>query len=205
MRISEGKIAIIGLLGLAVWLYVALPLFYLAWPAVAEKPTETVLGLGNLGWTAVGASASIIYDLLTVGILFFAYIQVSAARTEARISRTLAACDRYDTDPVLDQVTRRLSEDFTDGKIAAAPEKYRVDLHSIFNYFESIAIGVSRKLYDEPIVKDHLESIIRDYVRDFVRTGITERVGIKIGERAEEDFNTLAALCKKWGMPPFTS
>ena len=44
-RISDGRIAVIGLLALAAWLYVVLPLYYLSWLSMAAKPTETVLAM----------------------------------------------------------------------------------------------------------------------------------------------------------------
>src|SRR6266436_7799141 len=109
MKISDERIAVVGLVFVAVWLYVVLPLNYLSWLSMAEKPTETVLGIGSLGWTATGAIANVFYDFLTAGILWFAGSQIVSARKEARINRTLAACDRFDTDPTLDAVTRRLA------------------------------------------------------------------------------------------------
>src|ERR1700720_3667494 len=42
-RIPDERIAIIGLLALAAWLYVVLPLYYLSWLSMATGPTETVL------------------------------------------------------------------------------------------------------------------------------------------------------------------
>ena len=45
-RISDGRIAVIGLLALATWLYVVLPLYYLSWLSMAAKPAETVSGIG---------------------------------------------------------------------------------------------------------------------------------------------------------------
>ena len=197
-KISDGRIAVFGLLAVAVWLYVVLPLGYLSWLSMAEKPTETIAGIGSLGWTAIGATANVAYDLLTVGILWFAGTQIVSARREARINRTLDACNRYDTDPVLDRVTRRLSYALENQKIQPAPDKYRMDIFSIFNYLESIAIGVNRGLYDEAIVRDHMEFIIRDNVEDFVDSGIAQQAGIDIGEKDEELFNTLMALQRRW-------
>jgi hypothetical protein len=41
-RISDGRIFVIGLLALAAWLYVVLPLYYLSWLSMATTPTEAV-------------------------------------------------------------------------------------------------------------------------------------------------------------------
>jgi hypothetical protein len=196
-RISDGRIAIVGLLALAAWLYVVLPLCYLSWLSMAEKSGETVLGIGSLGWTAVGAIANVIYVVLTAGILWFAGSQIISARNEARINRTLEACNRYDMDPILDAVTRRLAAANDDGTLKADPKKYRIDLYALFNYFESIAIGVNRGLYDESIVQEHLDTIINGYVDGYILSGVA---GWKIPNREgpEEYFYNLMTLYRKW-------
>jgi hypothetical protein len=196
-KVADERIAIIGLIFVAVWLWVVLPLYYLSWLSMAEKPTETVLGIGSLGWTATGAIASVVYDFLTAGILWFAGSQILSARKEARINRTLEACNRYDTDPILDAVTRRLAAASDDGTLKEDPKKYRIDLYSLFNYFESVAIGVNRGLYDASIVQDHLEAIIKGYVDDFIMSGVT---GWRIpdSEGPDEYFFNLMTLYRKW-------
>jgi hypothetical protein len=196
-RISDGRIAITGLLVLATWLYVVLPLYYLSWLSMAEKPAETIMGIGSLGWTAVGAIANVAYVFLTAGILWFAGSQIISARKEARINRTLEACNRYDTDPILDAVTRRLATANDDGTLKTDPSKYRIDLYTLFNYFESISIGVNRGLYDASIVRDHLETIIKGYVDHYIMSGVT---GWKIPDREgpDEYFFNLMALYRRW-------
>jgi hypothetical protein len=64
-----------------------------------------LLGLDNTAWTAIGAIAGLIYCGLTAGLLGFAIFQIQSAKAAAKITRTLAASDRYDMDPVLDRVT----------------------------------------------------------------------------------------------------
>jgi hypothetical protein len=193
MKITDEKIALLGLLLLGGWIFIFLPLYYLP-----STGAETVLGIGSLGWSAISALANIAYDLLTAGILWFAASQIISARREAQTNRTLAACDRYDTDPVLDAVARRLSDAHESGLLKAEPHKHRIDLYSLFNYFESIAIGVNRGLYDESIVRDHMEQIISGYVVDFILSDIAGRKKNSAGKGEEEYFINLMVLHRKW-------
>jgi hypothetical protein len=190
MKISDEKIAIVGLLGLSIWLFGVLPLIYL------HSPAGTFWGLDSTAWTAIGAIANVVYSCLTAGLLAFAVYQVLSAREDAKINRTLAACDRYDSDPVLDGVARRLAIALDDGSLKENPKKHRVDLYSIFNYFESIAIGVSRGQYDGDIVGDQLGPIIVSYVDDYILSGISGWAQRPEGE--EEYFNHTMMLYRKW-------
>ncbi len=149
-------------------------------------------GLDNTAWTAIGALAGLLYCGLTAGLLGFAVYQVRSVKAEAKITRTLAACDRYDTDPVLDRVTNRIATALDDGSLAANPKDFSVDMKGIFNYFESIAIGVSRGLYDRDIVRDQLEPIIIDYVDDLILSGI---IGWK---DPDQYFEHMMKLYKDW-------
>jgi hypothetical protein len=155
-------------------------------------------GLDGTAWTAIGAIANAVYCLLTAGLLAFAVYQVLSTREDAKISRTLAACDRYDFDPILDRVTRRVSRAYDDGSLREDPKKYTTDLYSLFNYFESIAIGVNRGQYDEGIVRDQLKEIIDDYVDDLILSGISGWADIPAGEGEEEYFNNMMTLYRKW-------
>jgi hypothetical protein len=186
MRCLDSKIAFTILVALPIWLFVVLPLIYL------PKKAGMFLGLDNTAWTAFGAIAGWIYCGLTGGLLLFAVRQIRSAKTDAKITRTLAACDRYDTDPVLDRVINRLADALDDGSIAKTPKAFSVDMSGLFNYFESIAIGVSRGLYDKDIVSDQLKPIIIDHVDDLILSGLT---GWK---NPSEDFDHLMKLYREW-------
>lgn len=114
MKLSDEKIAIAGLVGLALWIFVALPIIYSQSPSGSQL---TFWGLDGTAWTAIGAMANVVYCGLTAGLLGFAVYQVLSAKEDAKINRTLAACDKYDTDPVLDRATRRLPRSFSDGSL----------------------------------------------------------------------------------------
>jgi hypothetical protein len=168
----DETLALVALIFFTFWLFVVLPLLYRA-----ASPNGFFLGFDNTAWTAIGAIAGLIYCGLTAGLLIFAVYQIRSARADAKITRTLAACDRYDTDPILDRVTNRIAEALVDGTLKAFPRDYNVDMESLFNYFESIAIGVSKGLYDKDIVCDQLKSIIIEHVEDIVISGVSGRKG----------------------------
>jgi hypothetical protein len=149
-------------------------------------------GIDYTAWTAIGAIAGWVYCCLTAGLLGFAVYQILSAKADAKITRTLAACDRYDTDPVLDRVTNRLANALHDGSLAKNPKDFSVDVLGLLNYFESIAIGISRGLYDKDIVRDMLKPIVIAHVDDLIVSGITGWT------RPEEDFDHLMGLYKEW-------
>ena len=190
MRCWESRLAVAGLLLLSVWIFVVLPLIYLP-----KQPANTFWGFDNTAWTALGAIAGWLYCMLTGGLLTFAVYQVQAVKAEAKITRTLAACDRYDTDPILDRVVNRIADALDDGSLAAKPKDFSVDMKSLFNYFESIAIGVSRGLYDKEIVCDQLKPIIIDHVDDLIVGGLTG------WENPGQYFDHMMKLYHEWKAP----
>lgn len=153
-------------------------------------------GLDGTAWTAISAIAGWFYCGLTAGLLSFAIYQVRAVKEEARITRTLAACDRYDTDPILDRVTGRIADALDDGRLTKTPKDFTVDMKILFNYFESIAIGVSRDLYDKDIVRDQLRPIIVDHVIDLIESGICS--GISGWENVRQDYDHMIKLYDEW-------
>jgi hypothetical protein len=57
--------------------------------------------------------------------------------------------------------------------LAAKPKDFSADMKILFNYFESIAIGVSREQYDKNIVHDQLKPIIVEHVNDLLVSGLS--------------------------------
>jgi hypothetical protein len=193
VKCLEQKVAVTGLLVLAAWIFIVLPLMYFPW-----KPSGQNIfwGWDSTAWTAVGALSNAAYCILTAGLLAFAVYQVLSTKEDAKITRTLAACDRYDMDPVLDQITRRLSIAFNNGTLHADPARYAVDLNSLFNYFESLAIGVARGHYDADIVRDQFETIMKGHIESL--NGIKNWSSGPAGLRDIDHFDKMMALNEKW-------
>ncbi|MBR1207093.1 MULTISPECIES: hypothetical protein [unclassified Bradyrhizobium] len=168
---------------------------------------ETFWMLTSTAWTAIGAMANVIYSGLTLFLVIFAYVQITSARSEARINRTLAVCDRYDLDPQLDAFCRKIAAARDNGDLEKNPRSYRLDMCSILNYLESMAIGVERGLYDKEVVRDYMEPILRGYVQEFIKSGLLERA--KPIEPVHDDvlnteqyFSGTIKLDKEWAENP---
>jgi hypothetical protein len=119
---SEGKFALGGLAVFALWLFVGLPLL------VHPPETEYLFGLSAHGWIAFWTFA---LTIVTGVLAWVAWHQIGAARDEAKLNRTLAACDRYDLDPILDAASRRLHAARESGDLAKNPKSYRLELWTI--------------------------------------------------------------------------
>lgn len=132
--------------------------------------------------------------LATIGLLIVGWRQITAARNEARGWQTLAACERYESDIVLDRCLRRLLQGNESGKLKTEPATYRIDVTTILNYLDGIAIGIEQYLYDESIVRDHLEPIVRWYVSNYLEAKFAESMDIN----PKEDYQRLMDLCERW-------
>jgi hypothetical protein len=181
-----------------------------AWAQVTPPaPPETFWALTATDWTAVTALATGALVVATLILAWVAYVQLAAAREEARAAheetrdtRTLAVCDRYDLDPALDTACRRLRRAYDNGDLKRYPERYQFDLHSLFNYLESVAIGIDRALYNDDIVRDMMEPIFRGYVEEYILSGLAGWVDPTDG--GEEYYHRLRNLCRRWAASPLT-
>jgi hypothetical protein len=121
-------------------------------------------------------------------------------------NRTLIACEKYDVDPVLDAICRKLSAAKDSGDLDSNPQTYRVDIYTVLNYLESVAIGARRGLYCRKVVRDHMEPIMVGYVEEYINTGLVSRAaavgrGGKVVTGA--DYQHMIALVRKWSHVPW--
>lgn len=119
--------------------------------------------------------------------------QMKLTREENTKERTLNACLLFDHDPVIVETKKALYEARLSGELDRYPRRYREDLLTMLNYFDVIAIGIDRKIYDEDIARDHLEGILRVYLRRFFHDKyFTEDPPLT------EDYGKLVALADRW-------
>jgi hypothetical protein len=92
-------------------------------------------------------------------------------------------------------VVRRITEAQHDRTLATdTTRKYHVDLDILFNYLESIAIGVSKGLYDKDTICDQMKPIIIEHVDDFIlKPGATGK-----WKATGDDFEHLMNLYNEW-------
>jgi hypothetical protein len=113
----------------------------------------------NYPWdliAAIGACAAVVV----------AWYQIGAIERSQKGWETLKACEKYDSDPVLDVAIKTLRNARNSGALISQPQHYTLEATSILNYLEGIAIGVRQGFYNEKIVKDHLEQIIKFHIRE---------------------------------------
>jgi len=97
--------------------------------------------------------------LVLVAAALIAYVQYRAFKEENRIRAILAACDRYDTDPVVRHAVQVLHLRYM--KPADNPDNEREHaIVSLWNYFDSIALGTMTGSYDFDMVRRHLGTIL---------------------------------------------
>lgn len=159
-------------------------------------PIETTgfLGLGPEAWIAVG---TLLLVVVTTFVGSVGLCQISEARAEASRNRTIAACDRYDTDPILDRCCLALAKGRKDGSLETNPEDYRIEMFTILNYLEGIAIGVEGGLYVDAIAKSYMEPIFKGYVDLYVVSGLSKRADPKKDEVGS--YVKLVETCNRWG------
>lgn len=134
-----------------------------------------------------------------VGLLFVWY-QIRQATGQARdalqqdrVAKTIEACDRYDSDPLIDAALRKLSKDSSSGKLKKNPASDKIELVTVMNYFDGIAICLRESVFDEAIAKEQIGEIMIVHYRDLVSSGIAVQAGIKM-----TDYANLTALVEKW-------
>jgi hypothetical protein len=97
-----------------------------------------------------------------------AWYQLGALRSDQKGWETLRACEKYETDPVLDRALCSIRDARIIGDLIANPKAHSLEVATVLNYFESLATGVGQGFYVESIIRDHLESVIRDHVAEFL-------------------------------------
>jgi hypothetical protein len=153
-------------------------------------------GLTPAGWTAVAAIGTMVSALAAAILVGVAVAQITSTREENRRTRTLLACDRYDTDPILDACLRRLSAARENGTPMSNTSQNRLDITSVLNYLDGIAVGISQGLYIEAIVRDHLGPIMDVHYNQYLTAGTPQLFGLDV-----QHFQHLNALCHKWSQP----
>jgi hypothetical protein len=153
----------------------------------------TFLGFTAEGWTALSTVFLAAATCVLVGVGVF---QIRSIREEAKRSRTLAACDRYDQDIVLDGSLHRLAEARRSGQFSANPSAYRTDIATLLNYLDSIACGIAQGLYIEELARDHIEPILKGHVNQYLGQNSPTIEGID-----PADYTRLTSLFQQWQAP----
>ena len=146
-----------------------------------------------------GLLAAWIAALATVGLTVAAWVQLplisrqvrdlseqirlsreAEANAERRVREweTLKACERYDSDPILDAATLRIWVASGQGTDYRAPGIDKRDVICLINYLDGLATGIAQNLYIEAVIKDHMSDVFRHAVENFVHTKLIDSSGI---------------------------
>jgi hypothetical protein len=141
-------------------------------------------------WAAVEGAA-------TVAAAWIAWYQIGALRKDQRAWKTLEACERYESDLVVTSALKCLRDARKDGTLKTSPQDFRLEALLVLNYFEGIAIAAAQGFYVEHIVREHLESLVRDHVSEFLDPYMANRM-----ELNPSDFKRVTGLLKRWEESP---
>ena len=147
------------------------------------------------GWIAVGtallALSTAVLAIATIALVIIGRNQIIELRAEAKKERTLAYCDRYDTDPVLDQCLRNLGILREKGELAKSAA-VKADVTTVLNYLDGLAVGITQGLYIEKFARDHMEPIVIAHVDQYLGEK-SPTLGIN-----KRNFDMLIALSESW-------
>lgn len=154
------------------------------------------LGHDNTAWTGIVALATIALVIATLILAFVAGYQIRAARLDRIKDRTVAVCEKYDTDPVLDIYCRELKESVDKNQLEKDPGSCRVQMFGVLNYLDGIAIGIEDGFYSKEVVKRLMEGIFKAHVKELLVTGLADRAD---PHWEYGSYESLIKLCNEWG------
>jgi hypothetical protein len=147
--------------------------------AVAQSP-----------WTDFWAATTAVATTL---LFLVGWLQIRAARNQTKGWQTMAICERYESDPVLHECLLGIAAGRRSGDFLTDSKKYRIEVTTILNYLDGIAIGIEQNLYVEDIARDHLEAIANHYVKEYLTPQFAASVGFDLA-----DYDRLRAMSARW-------
>jgi hypothetical protein len=143
----------------------------------------------------------VIQGLLMIILTGIGTIQLMAllkSHTETKRTRTLEICDQFRTDPLFYECKRKLFIARKNGDLAANPLEYRSEIVQVLMFFEALAIGIRRGIYDENIAYC-LESPLRNYVQLYLTGDMPEKAELMVIPTL---YSNMRNLADKWEKLP---
>lgn len=134
-------------------------------------------------WTAATA-------LATCAVGFIAWFQIGEIKRQQQGWETLRACNLYDLDPTLDRAVCAMR---AARKTNMPLKEVDLEITTVLNYFEGIAIGMQQGFYDPKIVRPHLGDLMKTHCDYYFSRSIAEEAGISV-----DDFGGVKELLAKW-------
>lgn len=145
---------------------------------------------GDLDWTGLFTGLLFLATLLLFGVGWW---QITAVRRENKLERTLAACNRYESDAVIERCVRNLKDAEMTTSFEDSPKTYRHDVVVVLNYLDTIAIGIKQKLYEESLAKDHTRNIVKYWCEKYLNNKMAELLKIDVS-----DYGNLCDMANSW-------
>ncbi|MCA8932829.1 MAG: hypothetical protein KDA49_10210 [Rhodospirillaceae bacterium] len=128
-------------------------------------------------WIALIAAAAAVVSAAMASILAIVGVrqlqaiaaQITAAGDQQKKLASLRACERYDTDPIIEQATKSIWDKRLGPNDYSNARAYQRDIINLLNYLDSLAIGVEQDLYAEDIVRAHMEPVVTHAVKTFLK------------------------------------
>lgn len=139
--------------------------------------SETFIWLNQTQWTGIAAIAQGIAAGAAAVALGFAAYQIREIRRENKKGRTLAACERYDLDPILAPAVRIVREAKKSGELQKDPKKFSEDVHTIINYLDQLATGCVSDAYSDEILFDYMKHIVEWHYANLIESRLAECLG----------------------------
>jgi len=136
--------------------------------------------------------------LIATGILArIAYVQIGAARIENRQTQTLLACNNYDLNQVLFECQTKIGDAKRRNCLANEAGRLSLEIKTILNFLDSIAIGIDQKLYVDDLAYSHMHRIVDGQVKELLIPEILQKIDCSL-----MDFSHLVNLNKRWKTEP---
>jgi hypothetical protein len=133
-------------------------------------------------WTAATA-------LFTGAVGFVAWYQIGEIKRQQRGWETLRICNVYDVDPVLDRAVCTIRSAVKQGKSRI---EVKLEITTLLNYFESIALGISQGFYEEKIVRIHLGDIMKAHADFYLSEPLISQLNFS------SNFISIKRLIARW-------
>lgn len=153
-------------------------------------------GLTAAGWTAIGAIGTLVLALTTAVLVGVGVCQIRSLRHEGKKDRTIAACDRYVNDPVLDATCHRLRRASLCGDLVEKPSEYYTDIRTLLAYLDSLAVGAYQGIYIEDLMRDHLQPVVIGHVEQYLIGSLPQMFGLNT-----TNYGHLLSLYEEWSRP----
>lgn len=107
-------------------------------------------------------TVSIVWQGILITVLAVTGIyQLLTIRAQAKKSHTIDICKSFATDPLLFECRKKLREGRINGDLALHPHNYAIQILTVLNYFDNLAIGIYQGVYDETMVRAYHEQPLR--------------------------------------------